>query len=192
MTYHACRKEVSRLDVVKCNITRHLSDRVTNRKDRVDLVELIALEVQLFPHARDIGIVQVGSIKVVEEIHKTAKCEDKKVQLLDKLSLARSILLAFEIAHKAVRHGEYSCFGVEIEIVTHRTLQHRRYNIVDVEILVAPSLYGSGQRHTKRVDGYRKPVPGRQMIEAQGSISCCLMLTREVHMQHLIANKPCR
>jgi hypothetical protein len=45
MTYHACREEVSRLDVVKRNITRYLSDGVTDCKDGVDLVKLIALEV---------------------------------------------------------------------------------------------------------------------------------------------------
>jgi hypothetical protein len=106
MTYHARREEVSRLDVVKRNITRYLSDGVTDCEDGIDLVELIALEVQLFPHARNIGVAQVGSVKVVEEVHKAAKCENEKVQLLDKLSFARSILLAFEIAHEAVCHGE--------------------------------------------------------------------------------------
>jgi hypothetical protein len=95
-----------------------LSDGIADCEDGVDLVELIALKVQLFPHTRNICVVQIGSIKVIEEVHQATECEDKKIQLLNQLSLARGILLPFEIAHKIARHGGLSRFGVETDVVT--------------------------------------------------------------------------
>ena len=152
MTYHACREEVPGLDVVQGNVAGHLSDRVANCEDGVDLVELIALEVQLFPHTRHIGVVQIGSVKVVEEVHEAAKGEDEEVQLLDQLPLAGGIVLAFEIAHKVVRHGELPRFSFEIDVGTHAVYcSTSNADTADIETLGTPSLYGCGQRHAKGV-----------------------------------------
>jgi hypothetical protein len=43
-----------------------LAEEVASVEDRVDLVELCAFEVEIFPGARDVGIVQVGSVEVVD------------------------------------------------------------------------------------------------------------------------------
>ena len=36
-------------------------------------VQLRALEPQIFFHARDIGIVQIGSVQIVDSVHQTAE-----------------------------------------------------------------------------------------------------------------------
>lgn len=72
VAYHACREEETRLDIVERNITRYLPDSVSDSKNRVNLVQLIAMKVQLFPHSGHIGIIKVCSIQIVQKIHKTA------------------------------------------------------------------------------------------------------------------------
>lgn len=63
------------------------------------------MEAQLFLHTRDVGIVQIGTIKVVQEVHKTTECEDEEVELLHQLPLSGRILLASKVLDEAVRHS---------------------------------------------------------------------------------------
>jgi len=73
-------------------------------KDGVDLIELVAFEVQLFPHTRNVRIVKIGAIKIIEEIHETAESKDEKIKLLHQLALAWRILVASKIGDEAVGH----------------------------------------------------------------------------------------
>lgn len=73
MVYHACGKEYPWLNIVERDIAGDLADGIADRKDRVDLIELIALEMKLLFHPRDIGIVEVRSIQIVEKVHETAE-----------------------------------------------------------------------------------------------------------------------
>jgi hypothetical protein len=75
-------------------------------EDGVDLVELVAFEAQLFPHTRDVRIVEIGAVKIIQEVHKTAKSKDEEVKLLYELALAWRILVASKIGDKAVDHLE--------------------------------------------------------------------------------------
>jgi hypothetical protein len=56
-TRHAGWKEVSWFDIVQSNVAGHLSNSISNRKNGVDLIELVSSEAQLFSHARYIGII---------------------------------------------------------------------------------------------------------------------------------------
>lgn len=124
-TYHACWKEDSWLDIVQQDVTWYLPNRVSNSEDSIDLVELIAFKAQLFFHARNIRlkvsvrcqpfvshvfrhrmtyIVQICPIKIVDEVHKTAECQDKEVELLYQFSFAWRILLAAQVLDEAVAH----------------------------------------------------------------------------------------
>lgn len=61
-SYHARGKEDSRLNIVKCNVAGHLTNRVSDSEDGIDLVELVSSEAQFFSHPGDVGIVQITSI----------------------------------------------------------------------------------------------------------------------------------
>jgi hypothetical protein len=75
-------------------------------ENRVDLVELVALEMQVIFHPRDVGIGEIGSIKlgdlmsdpyhktpskikthIVRPVHQTAEREDEEVELSQQLPL---------------------------------------------------------------------------------------------------------
>lgn len=73
-------------------------------KNGVDLIELVSLEAQLFPHARNIRIVEVCAIKIVQKVHETAESKDEEVELLHQLALAWRILVASKIGDEAVGH----------------------------------------------------------------------------------------
>lgn len=81
-----------------------MSDRVSNREDGIDLVQLVSPEAQLLSHSRYISIVEVCPIKIIDEIHKTTKCQDEEVKLLHKLAFAWRILIAPKVLNKAVAH----------------------------------------------------------------------------------------
>lgn len=51
-------------------------------EDGVDLIELVAFEAQLFPHTRDVCIVEIGAIKIIQEVHETAESKDEEVKFL--------------------------------------------------------------------------------------------------------------
>jgi hypothetical protein len=80
-TYHACWKEIPRLDVVQRDIARYLANGIAHSKDRIDLIKLIPLETEIFSHSRQIGIVEIRPIQIVQEVHKTAKSKDKGIEL---------------------------------------------------------------------------------------------------------------
>ena len=75
-----------------------------NSENGVDLIELVSLEAQLFPHARNIRIVEVCAIKIVQKVHETAESKDEEVELLHQLALAWRILVASKIGDEAVGH----------------------------------------------------------------------------------------
>ena len=85
-----------------------------NRENGVDLIELVPLETQLFPHARNIRIVEVCAIKIVQEVHETAESKDEEVELLHQLALAWRILVASKIGDEAVGHFGDCYLKVEI------------------------------------------------------------------------------
>lgn len=78
-THHTGWKENPWFDIVKCYVTWHLSDCVTNSKDGVDLVELVPVKCKLFFHTTHVRVVKVGSIQVIQKIHEAAKGEDEEV-----------------------------------------------------------------------------------------------------------------
>jgi hypothetical protein len=104
VTYHARWEENPRFHIVQQNVARHLANRVSDSKDGIDLVELIPLEAQLFSHPRNIRIVQVRAVQVVDEVHEAAKGKDEEVELLHQLSFAWRMLLAPKVLDKAVAH----------------------------------------------------------------------------------------
>jgi hypothetical protein len=105
-THHAGGKENPRLDVVERNIARHLADCISDCEDSINLIKLVASETQLLSHSGNVGIVQVGPIKVVQKVHETTKGQDKKVELHHQLSFPRRMLLTPEVLSYAVRHDE--------------------------------------------------------------------------------------
>jgi len=74
-------EEVARPDVGHCQIGRDLADNVTDGKDGVDDIELVAVKGKLLLHTGYIRIGQVGAIEVVEEVGNAAEGEDKEVDL---------------------------------------------------------------------------------------------------------------
>ena len=103
-TDHACTEEVSWLDVVQRNVARHLSDCISNSEDSVNLIELISLEVQLFSHARDVCIIEVGPVEIVEEVHQAAEGKDEEIKLLDQLAFTWHTVVTPKVLYEAVRH----------------------------------------------------------------------------------------
>jgi hypothetical protein len=75
-------------------------------KDGVNLIKLVAFEAQLFPHTRNVCIVEIGAVKIIQKIHETAESKDEKVKLLHQLALAWRILVASKIGDEAVGHLE--------------------------------------------------------------------------------------
>ena len=61
-TYHAGGEEDPRLDIVKRDIARHLTDSVSDGEDSIDLIKLIPSKAQLFSHSGDVSIVQIAAI----------------------------------------------------------------------------------------------------------------------------------
>jgi len=49
------------------------SHDVSAGEDGGDLGQLIPMKVEVFFHARDIGLGQVGAIQVIKEVHETAE-----------------------------------------------------------------------------------------------------------------------
>jgi hypothetical protein len=99
-----------------------LADRVSNCEDRVDLVELVAFETQLFSHTRNICVVEIGAIKVVEKVHEAAEAQDEKIELLHQLALSWRILVASQIGNELVRHVDSMApFGGETVFSDGRT-----------------------------------------------------------------------
>ena len=48
-------------------------------KHSVDEIVLISYKVQLFLHAAHVGVGKIGSIKVIAEVHQTAKRQDEEI-----------------------------------------------------------------------------------------------------------------
>jgi hypothetical protein len=70
------------------------------------LIELVAFEAQLLSHARNVRIVEICAIKIVQKVHETAESEDEEVELLHQLALSWRILVASKIGDEAVCHLE--------------------------------------------------------------------------------------
>lgn len=62
------RQPESRTDFLHDHVAGNLAKQVASVETGVDLVELGALEVEILAHATDIGIVQVGSVKIVDPV----------------------------------------------------------------------------------------------------------------------------
>lgn len=62
---HAGREEVSRLHIVQRQVGGDLADDVADREAGVDHVQLVAHEAEVFLHARDVGIAEVGSVQLL-------------------------------------------------------------------------------------------------------------------------------
>ena len=77
-----------------------MSDRISNSEDSVDLIELITAERQLFFHTAYIGIIEICSVKVVEEVHQIAKGQDEEIKLDDELSLTWRSRFSSEVLQK--------------------------------------------------------------------------------------------
>jgi hypothetical protein len=56
----------SRADFLHDQVVWNLAEEISAIEDRVDLVELCAFEVEVFSGSRDVGIVQIGSVEVVD------------------------------------------------------------------------------------------------------------------------------
>lgn len=56
-------------------------------KDGGYLGQLIALKIEVFFHARDIGLGQVGAVKVVEEIHEAAEGQNEEIDFANQFPL---------------------------------------------------------------------------------------------------------
>ena len=107
------------------------SRNIPNGEDGIDLVELVPSETQLFPHARNICVVEIGAIKIalhvirygsfltlahstsiLEKVHEAAECQDEEIQLLDQLALAWRLLVTAQVGNEAVGHaGGDGAFG---------------------------------------------------------------------------------
>lgn len=53
------REEDTWFDVVKGQVGWDLSDDIANCEDGIDLIELVSMEVQVFLHTGNVGIVQI-------------------------------------------------------------------------------------------------------------------------------------
>jgi hypothetical protein len=76
----------SRADFLHDQVVWDLAKEVASIKDRVDLVKLCAFEVEVFSGSRDVGIVQVGSVKVVDLVvdrQRGVRCVKRDVSILD-------------------------------------------------------------------------------------------------------------
>jgi hypothetical protein len=49
----------------------------------VDLVQLVALEIEVLSHPAHVGIVEVHAVEVIDPVHQTAKGQDDEVNLDD-------------------------------------------------------------------------------------------------------------
>lgn len=78
---HHRRKEDSGWEVREGEVGRYLAEDVANGKDGVDLVELVALERELFLHAGHVGIEQVGAVEVVGQVREAGEGENEEVEL---------------------------------------------------------------------------------------------------------------
>jgi hypothetical protein len=78
------------------------------------LIELVAFEAQFFPHTRNVRIVEIGAIKVVQKVHETAESKDEEVELLHQLALSWRILVAAKIGDEAVSHVEIRILEFEM------------------------------------------------------------------------------
>lgn len=54
---------------------------------RVDLIELVALEVEVLLHSTDVGIVEVHAVEIIDPVHQTAKGQDDEVNLDEERAL---------------------------------------------------------------------------------------------------------
>ena len=59
---------ISWLEDLNCNIVRNLTAEVARIEDRVDLVELDAIHLQIFFHPRCVGIAEILTKKLVIRI----------------------------------------------------------------------------------------------------------------------------
>lgn len=72
------------------------------------MIELISLEVEFLSHSRDVGIVEVGPVKIVDKVAEAAERQDEQIQLAQKLGLSRHTLLAFDVGCEFSEHpGEF-------------------------------------------------------------------------------------
>jgi len=75
------REEEARPDVGHCQIGWDLADNVTDGKNGVDDIELVAVKGKLLLHTGHIRIGQVRAIEIVEEVGDATEGEDKEVDL---------------------------------------------------------------------------------------------------------------
>jgi len=61
-------------------------------EDRVNKRQFIANEPDVLLHARNVGLGQVGSVKVVHEVHQATTGKNEKIQFADEFLLLRSLL----------------------------------------------------------------------------------------------------
>jgi hypothetical protein len=77
------RKEVSRADFCEQYIARDLSHNIANLIEGSEPVKLIAVEVQILFHPRDVGVRDIIAIQILAEERETTICQDAKVNLPD-------------------------------------------------------------------------------------------------------------
>lgn len=75
---------------MKRKIRRELTEDIPNSKARVDLVELVANEPEIFLHAGNIGVGEVGSIKLTPFFSNQPGIEALPVSLTGVLSASVS------------------------------------------------------------------------------------------------------
>jgi hypothetical protein len=91
-----------------------LPDDIPDRKDGVDLVELVSLEIEFFAHARDVGIVEVRAVEIVGKVAETAEGEDEGVELAEEFAFARDALFAEDVREEFGWHCD-GCLPRKIE-----------------------------------------------------------------------------
>lgn len=69
-------------DFCQDNLAGHLADDVATSPGDIDQVELIAVHLQVFFHARDVGVGDIGLVEVLDEVSQAEDEEDEEVESL--------------------------------------------------------------------------------------------------------------
>uniref|UniRef100_A0A1Y1L610 Uncharacterized protein n=1 Tax=Photinus pyralis TaxID=7054 RepID=A0A1Y1L610_PHOPY len=89
---HHGREPEARLDIVKGQVGRHLTNDIANGEASIDFIKLVAHKAKIILHARYVGVGKIAAVKVVDQVAETAKGEDEEVNLLDELPFSGLIL----------------------------------------------------------------------------------------------------
>ena len=87
-----CRNPNRRPDSSQGNIAGNFTEDIADGPQGLHVVELVAIQVKIFLHARNEGIVHVRLVEVLYEVSQRRECQDGSIELKEIFSLFRALI----------------------------------------------------------------------------------------------------